>query len=258
MCTLTYRLNENGYELFFNRDEQHSRSKALPPKYQHQLKSIYPIDVSAEITPNKNGTWIAVDQYGTSLALLNNYPLESNEPFIFNRHYNFSSRGDIILSLLKLQTKENKTLEIDSIFQHLNQSHLTNYKPFKLIVLSNQLTQASGNIYALNWNGKNIEVQTIGIKDLPVTSSSINIKKVHLVRQKTFNTMCSNSLPSSAQLKAYHFSTETDNSMSVNMFRVDARTVSISHISVSDEIKFEYFDNLDNRSTMETVKRVND
>jgi len=257
MCTLTFRLIENGYELFFNRDEQHSRPIALPPKYHHQLNSIYPIDVSTQSIPNKNGTWIAVDQYGASLALLNNYPLASNAPFIVDTDRKFLSRGGIILSLLKLQNKENKTLELNNILRHLNASYLTNYKPFKLMFFSNQLTKTSGNIHALNWNGRILKVQTIGIKDLPVTSSSFDYKETHHARKKIFNTMFCNSNPTSAQLKAYHLSTETDTFKSVNMIREDARTVSISHISVRNEIEFDYLDNLNDHSTLETIERIN-
>ena len=97
MCTLTYLLNERGYELFFNRDEQRSRLLAEPPKLNKVNKShgaIYPID------PQGGGTWIAVNEQGLSLALLNNYqaPLSNND-----NHNKSISRGQLILSLLQIQ-----------------------------------------------------------------------------------------------------------------------------------------------------------
>ncbi|PCI71540.1 MAG: hypothetical protein COB38_05480 [Gammaproteobacteria bacterium] len=256
MCTLTFGLTKKGYELFFNRDEQYSRPKAIPPEFNVLLQSIYPIDVSEQTISSRDGTWLAVDQYGMSLALLNNYPKESIQSFVFD-HHKFLSRGDIILSLLNLQVSENIKLTSDSIKEHLNQLNLTNYKPFKLIVFSNQLTQTSGGIQSLNWDGENISILNISANDLPITSSSINLREARQARKETFDAMCNDSLSSSSQLKAYHFSTETDTSMSVNMIREDARTVSISHISVSDEIKFGYFDNLNQSTRVQTIKRIN-
>ena len=62
--------------------------------------------------------------------------------------------------------------------------------------------------------------------------------------------------PLSAQFKEFHFSTEENGKHSVNMQREDAKTVSMSHISVNTQraigshrftpckICFEYFDNV--------------
>lgn len=251
MCTLTFRLTDSGYQLFFNRDEQHSRPIAIAPHYKPQLKSIYPID------PSGHGTWLSVDHHGMSLALLNNYPLQPNEPPHFDAGQIFLSRGEIILSLLEKQASENERLTQHTIYLHFNELKLINYRPFKLIIFPSNLTFTNGNIHSLNWDGVNIEVQDIGYKNLPITSSSINFKKTCYARERSYQLMCKDQSPSSSQLKAYHLSTEKEASMSVNMIRKDARTVSISHISVASEIIFEYIDNLNNCHSLQSLKRIN-
>ncbi|GAA6173401.1 hypothetical protein NBRC116592_30710 [Colwellia sp. KU-HH00111] len=72
MCTLAYLLHENGYEIFFNRDEQRARSPAILPAFYSSINAIFPVD------PQGKGTWIAVNQQGLTLALLNNYQAQFN------------------------------------------------------------------------------------------------------------------------------------------------------------------------------------
>lgn len=69
MCTITWLTRDNGYELFFNRDELRSRQRAAPPQLHQDSKIRYlaPIDSDA------GGTWISANQFGLSLCLLNNY-----------------------------------------------------------------------------------------------------------------------------------------------------------------------------------------
>lgn len=63
MCTLTFIPRPNGYFVAMNRDEQHSRARSFPPRiFNH---AIYPYE------PGTNGTWLAVNSRGITLALLN-------------------------------------------------------------------------------------------------------------------------------------------------------------------------------------------
>ena len=67
MCTLTWRLEPAGFDLFVNRDEQHSRRPALPPtvELENGLSIAAPTDADA------GGTWIAVNSNGLAICLLN-------------------------------------------------------------------------------------------------------------------------------------------------------------------------------------------
>lgn len=234
MCTLTYLLNEDGYELFFNRDEQRCRLLAEPPKFNKINKSngaIYPID------PQGGGTWIAVNEQGLSLALLNNYQAP-----LSNDHNKSISRGQLILSLLQIQ---------GNVINELQSMDLSVYQPFQLCIFPEDLSKYKQSIYCFKWNGSQLIEVSVNVEaDLPITSSSIDFVEVRQKRKHRFACLVDAHKPLSNQLKDFHFSTEVNGKHSVNMQREDAKTVSFSHISVNshlsikNEIRFEYFDNI--------------
>jgi hypothetical protein len=236
MCTLTYFLKDDGYELFFNRDEQRSRLLAEPPKLNNENGAIYPID------PVGGGTWIAVSNNGSSLALLNNYQAP------FNNYHKIISRGQLILSLLQIE---------DNAVKQLQMMDLRVYQPFQLCIFPADLSINNQTIYCVTWNGNELTQVDIDVKsDLPITSSGMNFVEVSQKRKFRFEQLIDKSEPLSAQFKDFHFSTEENGKHSVNMQREDAKTVSISHISVNSQsptdsnsatectVCFEYFDNV--------------
>jgi hypothetical protein len=220
MCTLTYLLTDIGYELFFNRDEQRSRLVAIPPKLNQARNAIYPVD------PQGKGTWLAVNQQGLTMALLNYY----QAPFNNNPH--IVSRGQLILSLLEIK---------EDLIEQLKAMNLSMYQPFKLCIFPDDLTNNNNNVHCFNWTGN--ELFSVDI-DLPITSSSIDLDEVCKKRKRRFNSIIDANTSSSSQLKNFHFSTEIIGKYSVNMQRTDAQTVSISHIVVNHDISFKYYDNI--------------
>jgi transport and Golgi organization protein 2 len=75
MCTLTFVPHKNRYLLAMNRDESVARPLALPPQVfwlRSGLRAAYPHESSG-------GTWVAVNEAGVALALLNRY-LEGTQP----------------------------------------------------------------------------------------------------------------------------------------------------------------------------------
>src|SRR4051812_36065950 len=62
MCTLSFIPNSRGYIVAMNRDEQFSRAPGLAP--QVFKKAIYPHEP-------KGGTWMAVNNDGLTLSVLN-------------------------------------------------------------------------------------------------------------------------------------------------------------------------------------------
>ncbi len=69
MCTVSWLLHDAGYEVFFNRDEQKGRAIANPPAVFDREGTRYMMPVD----PDGGGTWIAMNQHGLSLCLLNYY-----------------------------------------------------------------------------------------------------------------------------------------------------------------------------------------
>ena len=70
MCTVTFIVRRRGYCLGMNRDEKLTRPIALPP-----LKAT--VDGRTVLAPSEpgGGTWIAANDHGTTLALINWYSI---------------------------------------------------------------------------------------------------------------------------------------------------------------------------------------
>ncbi len=235
MCTLTYLLTEHGYEIYFNRDEQRSRLLAIAPQFNPNLKAIYPIDA------NGQGTWLAVAQSGLCLALLNNYQAPATPV-----NKNSISRGQLILSLLGSN---------DDVLTQLQAMDLTVYQPFVLCVFPAGLSLSNSHIYVVKWGASKL---TQGSVDLPITSSSVDFDEVCLKRQQKFAALVDKAAPQSEQLKAYHYSTEAQGKHSVQMSRDDAKTVSVSHLVVGEDVvSFEYFDAVEGVEGCVTKLRYN-
>ncbi len=219
MCTLTYFLTDDGYELFFNRDEQRSRPLAQSPVLNKEIGAIFPVD------PQGMGTWICVHNSGLSLALLNLYQVQAPSENSANL-----SRGQLILSLLK---------KPDAVDEQLAAMDLTVYQPFQLCVFPPDLAQLKPGIKNYLWDGRTlIEENTV----LPITSSGVEFEAVLKKRQTCFNDLVDLHKPERKHFMAYHRSQENEGKYSVNMQRPDARTVSISHITVGQDIAFIYYD----------------
>jgi hypothetical protein len=224
MCTLSYRLTESGYELFFNRDEQRSRAQAIVPQIDNTLNAIYPVD------PIGQGTWLAVHQSGLCFALLNYYQAQKKA-----LPGEFISRGEIILKLLAHQ---------GNVIDTLKKLPLNNYQPFQLCVFPAGLTSENNLLQLLQWDGECLTKQ----QQLPFfTSSGVDYPQVYQARKSVFEQIVSAREPTSEQLFNFHQQQQHEGKLSVKMSREDAQTVSFSHIVVNNNINFNYVDYLDGK-----------
>ena len=90
MCTLTLiRIRPQEYRLAFNRDEQRSRDPGLPPTVEHRSG----VRVMAPLDPVGGGTWIALNEFGISVAILNQNPPPEDRPFLVDG----ISRGRLVM-----------------------------------------------------------------------------------------------------------------------------------------------------------------
>ncbi|TEW54607.1 hypothetical protein E2R68_07855 [Psychromonas sp. RZ22] len=234
MCTLTYRLTEQGYQLFFNRDENKLRSQAIPPTVNSSLKAIYPID------PNGGGTWIAVHESGVSLALLNYYQAQVDPNLNI-----FTSRGVIIPRLLE---------NVNNIHEYLMKMDFRHFQAFQLCVFANKLSakQSKSELaWQYTWDGKKLTYVTLSAEySLPLTSSGVDYENVYASRKQQFKKMITGQQTTTADYIAYHQHQGPSGKCSVKMYREDAQTVSFTMIDVDqkqplgDKIKLQYIDYL--------------
>jgi len=221
MCTMTWFTKDDGYELFFNRDERLSRRRAELPTIQNDngVEYISPTDSDA------GGTWIAVNQYGVTVCLLNHYQFEQ-----IATYKNWISRGEIVRAF-------SVTTDVDAAERAFKKVDLDDYRAFRMFIIDHQ-----GRNVLFVWDGHSARIERN--VSTPKSSSSVDSKNVKSKRKKLFADL---NLVESKQSKDYinyHASHLPNKSKdSVCMHREDAKTVSLSHVVVSSEgVSFAYAD----------------
>ena len=219
MCTATWTISKNGYELFFNRDELKTRLIAAPPTMAavNRIRYISPADADA------GGTWIAVNEFGFSACLLNYYAQNAGgvDPI------HMLSRGHIIHLALSSRTA-------DQALERLGEEDLNRYRPFSLLLFTPGTWPMR-----LRWKGSGAP-EVAKTPSMPQSSSSFQTDRVISSREQLYLRWYSAS--DGSTLLRYHRSHEPEEGpFSVCMHREDAETHSFSHISVNlQRVGFSY------------------
>jgi len=168
MCTVSWLLANDGYQVFFNRDEQKGRALAYSPKYFNDLgiKYLMPVD------PVGGGSWIAMNQAGLSICLLNYYQQKPAGKDLI-------SRGLLVKSLVS-------NTSLTKIRYALNKLPLQHYAAFTLLVFPSHLTAQTGDVYAVRWDGH--ELTTVTAVS-PMVSSSVALTEVTNYREDHHNSI---------------------------------------------------------------------
>ncbi|MCZ6634785.1 MAG: NRDE family protein [bacterium] len=214
MCTMSWVFDTDGYDLFFNRDELVTRKTAYPPEIRSEtgVRYIVPIDADA------GGTWMGVNQFGTTVALMNSYGQAVQDgPFV--------SRGLLVLSLLDCSGQ-------GVVVERLAQMRLTDYRPFTIAVF-----EPGRNVAICRWDGRTSQFQ----EDVapPLMSSSFRESAVADHRVALFEALKE---VNPTSLRAYHSGHIPEaGAYSVCMHRDDARTMSLSWVRVNrEQVSFFY------------------
>jgi len=221
MCTMTWFTKDGGYELFFNRDERISRRRALLPTIQKQadVEYISPTDSDA------GGTWIAANQHGITVCLLNHYQFEQIETYKA-----WTSRGEIVRSFAL-------TTDLDSAEYFFDELDLNDYRAFRMFIIDQR-----GENRLFVWDGHSARIERN--VTTPKSSSSVDSQNVKKKRKDLFrdlNLIESKDVQSYINYHSSHLPSRSKDS--VCMHRDDANTVSLSHVSVSKSgIEFSYAD----------------
>ncbi len=220
MCTVSWLHSASGYELFCNRDERKTRPAAWPPRVRvlRGVKFIAPLDAQ------HGGSWLAVNQFGLALCLLNRYDA-APQP----RPDGYISRGLLLTDLLDCA-------DSSAVEKRLAKIPLRSFQPFTLAVL-----QPRAAVRLCQWNGAILQFEVAA--QLPLTSSSFDTQNVIAQRQAYFAQLqAAAGGVNTALLRRFHHSHDPlAPAAAVCMHRADAQTVSFSHVSVTPQrVEFRY------------------
>lgn len=216
MCTVSWSIRSEGYDLFFNRDELDTRAPELAPRLaQHEgINFIAPRD------GDRDGSWLLANEFGLTVCLLNDY---SNRWRPDTRGLRLS-RGHIVLTTAGAKN-------IDDVLAAVRGQPLSCVPPFHLFAISTERR------LLLHWNGSTLERLTENAVTPPLTSSSYstpNVIATRLGSYRSFVHVATQPLPE--ELFAFHRQYDSDaGAYSVLMSRSDAATRSICHVSVGDQ-----------------------
>ncbi|WP_413283117.1 NRDE family protein [Vibrio sp. MA40-2] len=221
MCTASWLLNESGYQVFFNRDEQIGRPKAQPPKSftsENGTRYLMPVD------PVGQGSWIATNEYGLTLCLLNFYQGKLPEG-------NLISRGQLIKNFAGFMCAE-------SIVDQFSQLNLQQYAPFTFVIFDPKLTSKQGHVRALQWDG---DMLISTLPSPPLISSSVDAENVKASREKVFHQFNGQIETTESRLAFHHCHYPEKGHLSPCMHRSDANTVSFTHVVLNPKQATVYY-----------------
>ena len=209
MCTLSWRAGADGYELFMSRDERRARAVAEGPSVSVQRG----VRVVAPRDPQGGGAWLAVNEHGVALALLNRYEASAAVGSAL------ASRGEIVRGHASARSQD----EVEAALRALP---LACFAPFDLAVF------APGRpVLRLGWSGRTLELERDA--RAPLASSAVAASDARAWRRRRFAAL------SGEAFHRDHVAPRPE--LATCMHRADAETVSLSRIRVgSRRVAFAY------------------
>ena len=213
MCTVTFIARQRGYCLGMNRDEKLTRPAGLPPK----KKTVNGCAVLAPLEPG-GGTWIAVNDQGATLALINWYSIAARVDG------KAVSRGEVVNSVGAISSPDLAEIALHGL-------PLNRINPFRLI----GVFPAFGEIIEWRWDLKRLGRKNHRWKSQQWISSGFDEPTAQRVRGQTFQqAQQQKSAGSLDWLRRLHRShTPQTGPFATCMHRADAATVSYTEVTVS-------------------------
>jgi hypothetical protein len=206
MCTLTFMPRKNGYCLAMNRDEKLTRRQGLPP----MLKVVNGRRVICPSEPG-GGTWIALNDSGVSLALINWYSVATRVQIAP------ISRGEVVNAACSAENPRQLKVLLSTLPLGL-------INPFRLI----GVFPAFGQITEYRWDLKKLDLDKCTWQPQQWISSGFDELKAQRERSRTFQqALEQKSAGSLSWLRRLHRSHAPGRGpFSTCMHRQDAGTVS--------------------------------
>ena len=212
MCTVSFIARKKGYALAMNRDEKLARTTGLPPSKQ----TIGGRTVLAPAEPN-GGTWIALNDGGATLALINWYAIPGRV------EGQAVSRGRVVNETSATTTPQ----DAESALVRLP---LKKINPFRLI----GVFPATGEIVEWRWNLNQLARRNHAWKAQQWISSGFDEPTAQRIRNQTFErALQQKSAGSLPWLRRLHRSHSPEiGPFSTCMHRADSATVSCTVVVV--------------------------
>lgn len=213
MCTLSWLPDRSGYWVFFNRDERRTRRPGRRPERRRlgRVRTVAPID------GDFGGTWIGVNQFAVTAALLNRYhdaPVERTPATI--------SRGLLLRSLLDARSGRDLIRRLEAIELH-------DYLPFTIAAFDR-----GPAVQVADWNGRDLTVSRVTGPGLVRTSSGFDQRVAEQMRQARFDEVLGGDPITAPRLRTLHRDHRpAKGPFSVCMHRPDAQTRSLTEIRVA-------------------------
>ncbi len=221
MCTVSWETEAAGLVLRFNRDEQRSRPVARPPLLHLRggVRFLAPTD------PLGGGTWLAANDFGLTICLLNHY---AADPPAVGCGAPPPSRGLLVLDLAD-------SSGCAEVFQRLHSRGKLPHRPFQLLAV-----EGDGLARAAVWDGE--KLGGLEVSSHLLTTSSFRSEHVAGIRRKRWNELG----PQPGRGDRFHaWREDSDPAVSVLMGREDARTVSRTTVAVSHDLISMAYSELD-------------
>jgi hypothetical protein len=221
MCTLSWQAHPDRLEILFSRDELHARTPARPPEVEtlNGVRVLAPLDVQG------GGTWLASNEAGLTVCLLNHYPDRWGPG-------SWKSRGLLVRALSPLGNSH-------QVRDHLEGISLLEYPRFSLLAFSTK-----GATARWLWNGE--ELREFGPPESPLSSSSLYPRLVPMLRRRLFRQATrggSRPLTPERQVALHRGRRPWPPAFAVAMSRRDRGTVSLTRIrSTRTEVTMDYWE----------------
>jgi len=216
MCTVSWAPVAGGYWLYFNRDEQRTRTPARPPGTLERegVRFVAPIDAEA------GGTWIGTNEHGVTVSLLNRYhdtPVEPGGPR--------TSRGLLVLDLLPATSAL-------AVIARLGDRALREFEPFTVCAVDR-----TARVHLADWTGIELRTGSTEQPGMIRTSSGRDQAEAERIRTATLAELVTDPAAiTPAILDGFHRSHLPERGpFSVCMHRLEAETRSLTTISVLDD-----------------------
>ncbi len=213
MCTLSWWIGPQGYDVFVNRDELKARAPESPPSVCEAagVRYVAPTDGA------EGGTWALVNAFGLTLTLVNHYPehrLEPVEPIF--------SRGLLARALAGCHT-------VEGVEERLARQEVAHVRPFFLVAV-----QPKRKARLWRWDGVELATFDDNGDMAPLASSSWHTSEVVRWRRERFLQQfrrCGRL--HAGDLERFHrLHDPAHPPFSPCMLREDAETTSLIHICV--------------------------